>query len=115
MTGVGPFDHDPFAMAVVLAVVTGLVSIEDPALAPLTLTLVALGVASRLVHVRAITRPRGSAREELAAMSVVPLAVLFYALTPPTLADFRGILLATSLLPLWWTVRHPRDVPEAVR
>jgi hypothetical protein len=103
----GPLDHDPFVMAAVLAIATSLASIEDPQLGALSLTLVALAVASRLVHLRSSARGRRAPREELAGISIVALAALLYAAAPTPLGAVRAPILAVSLLPLWWATRLP--------
>ena len=102
----GPWEHDPFVMAVVLAIATAFASIEDPQLGALSLTLVALAVATRLVHLRSSAPGSGLPREELAGISVVALAALLYVVTPAAIATMRGPILAVGLVPLWWAARH---------
>ena len=103
----GPLDHDPFVMAVVLATATALASVEDPQLGALSLTLVALAVAARLVHLRSPARGLRVPREELAGISIVALSALLYVAAPTPVDTVRGPILAMSLLPLWWATRHP--------
>jgi hypothetical protein len=106
VTAHGPFEHDPFGMAFLLAIASGLLTMEDPQLGSLTLTLVALAVATRLVHLRSPARGGGVAREELAGISIVMLAALLYVIVPVPADSVRGPLLAGSLFPLWWAARH---------
>ncbi len=106
MTAPGPFEHDPFVMAFLLAIASSLVSIEDPQLAALTLTLVALAVATRLVHLRSPAPGGGMPREEMAGLSIVALGVLLYAMVPAPFDPVRGPVLAASLAPLWWAARY---------
>lgn len=102
-----PLDHDPFVVAVVLAIATALASYEDPQLGALSLTLIALAIATRLVHLRTPTRGAHWHREELVGIAIVGLAALLYAVAPPSLGALRGPVLALSLLPLWWARGHP--------
>ncbi|MFZ0700158.1 MAG: hypothetical protein WAN74_08255 [Thermoplasmata archaeon] len=103
----GPLDHDPFVIAVVLAIATALASIEDSSLGSLSLTLVALAVATRLVHLRSPARGVRLPREELTGLSIVALAALLYVVAPASIDPVRGPIFAASLLPLWWATRHP--------
>lgn len=106
MTATDLFDHDPFVVAVVLAIATGLLSVEDPELGALTLTLAALAVTTRLVRLRSPGRSATSVRSEGAAISIVALAALAFLLIPTPWGVVRGPVLSASLLPLWWASRY---------
>lgn len=107
----GTLNHDPFVMAFVLAIASALLSIEDPQLESLTVTLVALAIASRLVRLRSPSFGSGRPREELAAISLVAIAAALYLLGPVPIGAARGPVLAISLLPLWWISRQPTRDP----
>lgn len=100
-------DVDPCSLAVVLALLTALVSVADPAFASLTLALVALAAASFLIGLR--PRYAGRLPREIsifAAFSILALGgALFFAL-PAEWSAVRALPLAAAATPLWWLRRH---------
>ena len=101
---------DALGLAVGTAIVAGALSLIAPFLAALTGTLGALSVASWIM----VQAPRRSAgRWHLARARIAPLSILgagatVFLVSPKELVPFRALLLAMSLVPLWWSERPLR-------
>jgi hypothetical protein len=115
MKGAGPLpglDVDPCSLAILLALVTGLAAIADPALTALSFVLVALGLAAFMIGLR----PRHSGRlgidaRTVAAVSILTLGAVAFFLAPSDVAPVRALLLALSATPLWWVHRRVSPAP----
>ncbi|MGI0071565.1 MAG: hypothetical protein ACRECT_05815 [Thermoplasmata archaeon] len=109
-------EFDAFRVAVGLALIAGGLSLVASYLDALTLTLTALAAAG-WAAAHASERAAGTAGlgvgERLGLASAVAGAALYF-LLPPPLSVVRGLLLAASLLPLWWAGR-PHRAPWARR
>ena len=101
---------DALGLAVGIALVAGALSLVAPFLIALTGTLAALSVASWAM----VQSPRGFAgRRTLSRYRIAPLTILcagavVFLLPPRELVSVRGLLLALSLVPLWWAERPLR-------
>jgi len=107
-TGAGPvFEFEAFGAAVGLAVVCGGLSIVFPLLIAPTATLAALALAGWVSRARrrgSLTR-KGPGTGPAIALSVLGAAAILLLIAPPSLAAFRGLLLAGGLVPLFATER----------
>ncbi|HXY47444.1 MAG TPA: hypothetical protein VEK13_06080 [Thermoplasmata archaeon] len=102
---------DALGLAVGTALVAGALSLVAPFLTALTGTLGALAVASWAM----VQTPRRSAgRRYLAQGWIAPLSILsagtiVFLVPLRELDPFRALLLALSLVPLWWSERPLRS------
>lgn|GEM_PF-1897159 len=107
---------DTFGVAVATALVAGGLSLLAPFLTALTGTLAALAVTSWVVlH----GQRNGTWREFLTAARKLGLGILgvgaaLFLLPSGPLVPLRGIVLALTLLPLWWVERgRTRSLPRS--
>jgi len=98
----GRIDFDAFSAAVALALVAGALAIAAPFLLALTAALTALAMAAWVVgHVRQSTELR-PLRVPLLGFAVVGSGATAFLALPTDAFPVRGLVLASSLLPLWW-------------
>jgi hypothetical protein len=103
-----PIDYDAFGLAVGSAVISGALALLEPFLVALTGALAALALAGWMSW-----RRRRSARwtelghpRPAAALGVLLVGVLAFAVLPEPWAEFRGLALGLALVPLWLHERH---------
>lgn len=115
--GPGTPGRDTLGLAVGLALVAGGLSLVAPFLVALVGALAALAVAGWVVGRRRGTVAGRPARRARSAAPIGILAVggaLFVA-PPEALVPYRGLLLALTLVPLWWETRDGRGRPGGRR
>ncbi len=101
---------DALGLAVGTALVAGALSLVAPFLIALTGTLAALSVASWTM----VQSPGGFAgwryltRDRIAPLTILCAGSMVFLLPPRELVSVRGLLLALSLVPLWWAERPAR-------
>jgi len=100
-----PFEFEAFGAAVGSAVVCGALSLLVPVLIAPTATLAALALAGwvSLARRRGSLARKGIGRGSTVALSILGIAAVGFLVSPPLLAPFRGLLLASGLVPLFVT------------
>lgn len=98
---------DALGLAVGTALVAGALSLVAPFLIALTGTLAALSVTSwAMVQTSGGSRGRWyAARARITRLSILAVGATVFLVPPRELTPFRGLLLAVSLVPLWWGER----------
>ena len=101
------YEFEAFGAALGSAVVCGALSILFPLLVAPTATLAALAVAgwASLARRRGSLTRKGLGRGSAVALGVLGGATAGFLLSPPFLSHFRGLVLASGLLPLFLAER----------
>jgi hypothetical protein len=100
-----PVDFDAFSTAVALALISGALAVVEPFLLALTAALTGLALAAWVAGHVPRTTVRRPAPRPILGFAFLGAGVAGVFLLPPAVLSARALVLAASLIPLWWIGR----------
>lgn len=109
-----PVEFEVFGTSMGIGLIAGVLSVLDPFLEALAGTLAALSLAGWA----SMMRRRGAGRaallrsDRLLALGLLAAGAAVYGFPTAVLAEFRGLVVALAVVPLWLTERRRPSAPD---